>query len=134
VVLLGTDTPTLPAAVLADAVRRIMNERLDLLLGPAEDGGYYLIGMRRPQPDLFAGLAWGGPRVFADTRERAARRGLRASLLPTWWDVDTPADLARLQGDLRQGAADIAPHTAAALARIFREIGSRKMSPEQQSA
>jgi rSAM/selenodomain-associated transferase 1 len=115
VVILGTDSPTLPAAVLADAVAHVRRGKDDLILGPSEDGGYYLIGLSRPQPDLFAGVAWGGSGVLADTRERARRRGLRVRLLPRWWDVDTPADLARLREELRRTGSDTAPRTAAYL-------------------
>jgi len=64
---------------------------------PAEDGGYALIGLRRPVPDIFNGIEWGSDRVLAQTRERLRVRGLRWGELETLWDVDRPADWLRLQ-------------------------------------
>src|SRR5262249_61439603 len=68
----------------------------DVVVIPAEDGGYVLIGSRRPQPELFAPMAWGTDTVMAETRARLARSGLTWRELPTLWDVDRPEDLARL--------------------------------------
>ncbi|MBI4537066.1 MAG: TIGR04282 family arsenosugar biosynthesis glycosyltransferase [candidate division NC10 bacterium] len=118
VIILGTDTPTLPASILAGAVVGLAGGRAELVLGPSEDGGYYLIGLRRPLSELFVGISWGTPTVLAETRERAGRLGLRTTLLPTWYDVDTPPDLARLQAELRMDRASTAPHTAAFLQRL----------------
>ncbi len=69
----------------------------DVVLIPAEDGGYVLIGMRRPRPEIFAGMTWGMPTVLAETRQRIAALTLRAVELPALWDVDTEADLERLE-------------------------------------
>ena len=69
----------------------------DAVLGPAEDGGYVLIGLRRPCPPLFRGIAWGGSRVLAQTRQRLHRSRLRWVELPLRWDVDRPADVRRLK-------------------------------------
>ena len=68
-----------------------------MVIGPAEDGGYVLIGMRQPQAALFADISWGSERVLAETLARAKSLHLNYHLLPTLWDVDTPADLPRLQ-------------------------------------
>jgi glycosyltransferase A (GT-A) superfamily protein (DUF2064 family) len=64
---------------------------------PAEDGGYVLIGSRRPQPGLFNGMTWGTDQVMAQTRQRLAQHGLTWRELPPQWDVDRPEDLARLR-------------------------------------
>jgi uncharacterized protein len=90
-----------------------------VVLGPAEDGGYYLIGLKRLHADLFDGIAWSTPLVFAQTLERARDLGLEPIVLPTWYDVDDIASLHRLDGELRNatgpGSARRASHTAAFL-------------------
>jgi rSAM/selenodomain-associated transferase 1 len=111
--LVGSDAPTLPRATLAEAVAAIADA--DLVLGPSEDGGYYLIGLRAPRPDLFTGIAWSTAAVFDATVRRARAAGLRTAILPPWFDVDTPADLDRLASSLEEPSAR-APHTRRALA------------------
>jgi uncharacterized protein len=91
VVLVGTDCPGLTAELAASA--RDALDRHDLVLGPATDGGYYLVGLRRPDLDLFSGIGWGGDRVLADTLAAADRLGLNHALLPHLPDVDRPEDL-----------------------------------------
>lgn len=98
VVLVGTDSPTLPRAVLALAMVEV--DRSDLVLGPSDDGGYYLIGLQRARPELFADMAWGTSLVLAETLRRAEALGLSIAMLPTWFDVDTGEDLARLEREL----------------------------------
>jgi uncharacterized protein len=100
VLVTGSDLPTLPSAHLVEAARALTAGAADVVLGPAEDGGYYLIGLARPAPRLFAEVAWGAADVLELTRARARALGLRVHLLPPWYDVDTPADLARLRHDL----------------------------------
>ncbi len=90
--LVGTDCPGLDVAYLARAAA--MLARNDAVLGPADDGGYVLIGMTRDL-DLFSGIAWSTATVIADTRARLATLGATFAELPSLWDVDTPADLAR---------------------------------------
>jgi uncharacterized protein len=87
VVVIGTDCPTVDAAVVAEAFASL--ERADVVLGPARDGGYYLIGLTRPSPTLFLDIPWSTPRVLAATLERAAAAGLRVHLLDEREDVDT---------------------------------------------
>jgi len=70
--------------------------QFDLILGPAVDGGYYLIGLREPQPDLFVGIPWATTAVLAQTRARAQRLGLRLHLLKPLQDVDTGRDARAL--------------------------------------
>jgi len=89
--LIGTDAPDLPDSHLEQAFRDL--ETHDLVLGPAEDGGYVLIGMREALPQIFREVPWSTPDVLRVTRERAT--GLSVSLLPPWYDVDTKADLER---------------------------------------
>jgi hypothetical protein len=99
VLVVGSDSPTLPSHLIAEALRRL--EATDVVLGPAFDGGYYLLGLNRLEPALFRDVPWSGPEVLAVTAERARAAGLEVSLLPFWYDVDEPADLARLVSHAR---------------------------------
>lgn len=117
VVLVGADSPTLPVEYVERAFAEL--ERADAVLGPATDGGYYLVGSGAARPPLFAGAAWGGARVLADTIKALANPQWRLSLLPPWYDVDTAADWAMLRGHLaalrRAGVDPNTPHTEALL-------------------
>lgn len=93
-VLIGTDCPGMDGNYLQQACAALA-EGCDAVLGPAEDGGYVLIGVRRPEPALFAGVEWGSDRVLAQTRARIAALGWKLFELPTLWDLDRPEDLAR---------------------------------------
>jgi len=98
VVVLGTDSPALSPARVDDAFRALAQH--DAVVGPAEDGGYYLLGLRRSMPTLFEGIAWGTSRVFGDTRARLEAAKCRWSLLDPDYDVDVEADLVRLERDV----------------------------------
>ena len=98
VVLIGSDLPTLPSSILAQAFAALA--QADIVLGPSTDGGYYLIGMRRLHATLFDGVAWGTSLVLAQTAERIRTLGLRSASLPVWYDVDTPDDLSFLAAHL----------------------------------
>jgi uncharacterized protein len=106
--VVGTDSPTLPRECLDEAVSLVMAPDVDVVLGPTEDGGYYLIGMRAPWTALFENMPWSTPTVLGRTLERAQRLGLRVACLPTWFDVDTGADLERLRAEL-DAAPDVSP-------------------------
>jgi hypothetical protein len=93
--LIGTDCPALSQNYLREGARALRNGH-DAVFGPAEDGGYVLVGLRRPQPHLFSRMAWSTSMVMPETRSRAHALGLRVMELPTLWDVDVPADLPRL--------------------------------------
>jgi rSAM/selenodomain-associated transferase 1 len=95
-VLIGSDCPALRAADLRRAVR-LLREGSDAVFAPAADGGYVLVGLRRSAPRLFSGIAWGGARVMAATRDRLRRLGWSWRELRALWDVDRPADHARLR-------------------------------------
>jgi rSAM/selenodomain-associated transferase 1 len=92
--LIGTDAPRLDAAYLRAAARALQDA--DAVFGPAADGGYTLVGLNRPQPDLFSGMHWSHHQVMAHTRLRLAQAKLRHVELPVLHDVDEPADLAHL--------------------------------------
>ena len=94
VFLMGTDVPTLPLDHFKQALTSL--EKHDLALGPAFDGGYYLIGLKRPAPELFADIPWSTDQVLRLTQEKATGIGLKVSLIQPWRDVDTLADLEAL--------------------------------------
>jgi rSAM/selenodomain-associated transferase 1 len=94
VILIGTDCPALTAADLRRAARLLCGG-CDVVLAPAEDGGYALIGVRKVSAALFSGIAWGGPDVYSETVKRLALTGYRWRALRTVWDLDRPADLER---------------------------------------
>ena len=102
-VLIGTDCPVLTATDLREAANALRHGA-DVALAPAEDGGYGLIGARRPFPYLFEAMPWSTARVAALTAERARTAGLRFTVLRQVWDVDTPADVERLR---RSGLSDV---------------------------
>ncbi len=93
------DSPTLPTAFLRLACRHLLDATAEAVAGPCDDGGYYLIGLRRPAPELFRGIPWSTARVLPETVTRAQRLGLPLVLLPPWFDVDRGEDLARLRLD-----------------------------------
>jgi rSAM/selenodomain-associated transferase 1 len=94
VVVVGTDTPGVDRELVTEALERLGGA--EVVLGPAEDGGYYLIGMKAPHPKLFQGIPWSTGGVLAATLSRARELGLRTSLLRTLQDVDTVQDWERL--------------------------------------
>ena len=100
VVLVNGDSPTLPSRLLVQAVDTLREPGDRTVLGPASDGGYYLIGLKHPHKHLFTQIAWGTGTVARSTCERAAEIGLAATLLPEWYDVDDIETLRWLQEEL----------------------------------
>jgi glycosyltransferase A (GT-A) superfamily protein (DUF2064 family) len=93
--VIGTDCPAFTPEHLRAAAHALRDA--DVVLIPAEDGGYVLIGARGAHPQLFSGIAWGTPTVLTETRARIAALGLKSIELPALWDIDTEADLARFE-------------------------------------
>jgi uncharacterized protein len=102
-IAVDSDTPTLPREFLQQAVDGLTRPGPDVVLGPTEDGGYYLIGVRAAHRALFDAVPWSTSAVLEVTLRRAAAAGLETVCLPRWFDVDTPGDLRRLQGALDDG-------------------------------
>jgi len=102
--LIGTDCPVMTGDYLDQACRQLQTGK-DLVVGPAEDGGYVLIGARHGYSELFESIPWGTAEVLQATRERAQSLGLRYAELAVLWDLDTPADLARWRTQQRQRPA-----------------------------
>jgi rSAM/selenodomain-associated transferase 1 len=108
--LMGTDLPALDAATLRQAAAALATH--DAVFVPALDGGYGLVGLNRPAPTLFHGMAWSHDRVMAQTRERLVAAGLRHAELPAVPDIDEPADLVHLPaawGVAPQGTVPVGP-------------------------
>lgn len=93
VLIRGSDSPDLPGAVPLEAKEVLETGRAQVVLGPCPDGGYYLVGLRGPQAELFQGLTWSTPTVLAEALARARDKSLAVHLLPTWPDIDTYGDL-----------------------------------------
>jgi uncharacterized protein len=126
--LVNSDSPTLPTAVLARAAHDLLAPGDRVVLGPADDGGYYLLGMKQPLAHLFADIAWSTSEVAAATRARAVKLGLDVITLPTWYDVDDAASLTRLLAEAAGDApqpADQQPYAAPATMECIGRIGLR---------
>jgi uncharacterized protein len=123
-VVLNSDSPTLPTAYLVRTAEALAAAGDRVVLGPADDGGYYLLGMKAAHAHLFADIAWSTHSVAATTRVRASELGLDVVELPPWYDVDDRASLSRLAGD-RTGYR--APFTA----RALRALGWRDRDLDQ---
>jgi rSAM/selenodomain-associated transferase 1 len=134
VCLINSDSPTLPRSILIHAIESLMNDGDRVVLGAAEDGGYYLIGLKQSHPNLFDRIAWSTTDVLAHTIERAAEIGLPVELLPRWYDVDDAETLNRLGEDLfctaNLNGAYPAPHTQAFLDAIIKREGSQRICPK----
>ena len=100
VIIVGTDVPTLPLSVYQEAFT--MLGRSDVVLGPALDGGYYLVGLAKPREELFTGVPWSTDHVLAVTQQKAKALGLSLELTTAWRDVDTTADLQSLITECRE--------------------------------
>jgi rSAM/selenodomain-associated transferase 1 len=128
VLLVDSDSPNLPDAALREAVEALAGPA-DVVVGPAWDGGYYLIGVKADHPELFAGVAWSTPSVTEETLRACAKSGLGVHVLASWYDVDTPADLHRLARQLAaspEAAPDRPRRTAAALAGFWNAPAARQ--------
>jgi len=95
--IIGGDVVPPPLEIFYDAFEFLSSPDPRVVIGPSRDGGYYLIGMNRPTPEIFADMTWSHDRVLRETVARLARLGVDYSLLPTWFDVDTASDLDRLR-------------------------------------
>ena len=114
VCLVNSDSPTLPTTLLIEAAQTLLSPGDRIVLGPAEDGGYYLLGMKRPHSHLFADITWSTDSVAAATHARAVTLGLDVVILPTWYDVDDAASLARLVATTTKIGSGIRPYAAPA--------------------
>lgn len=112
VAAINSDSPTLPAAFLSQAFAELDNPEVDIVFGPCEDGGYYLIGWKQPNPRLVLEVEMSTPHVLRDTLALAAEEDARTVLLPSWYDIDDVTDWERAKT-----AAGLGQHTQAFLKR-----------------
>ena len=124
VCLIDSDSPTVPVENFAEAVELLSTHEDRAVLGPSDDGGYYLIGVKKPHRRLFEQIDWSTERVLNQTLQRATEIGLDAKLLPVGYDVDDGASLRRLCNELLADttSADIAPHTRRFLKMLRSEV------------
>jgi len=126
VVLIGSDLPTLPPAHVSAALSIVTRADTALVLGPTEDGGYYLIGLTQSRPEFFEHIPWGTPLVLERTREAAEALGIPVAMMPLWYDVDSASDLRRVwhrseqpDGAARYTRAWLAAAPPAVQARVY---------------
>ena len=134
VCLINSDSPTLPESILIRAMESLTRDGDRVVLGAAEDGGYYLIGLKNVHRNLFNEIAWSTSDVLARTRQRAAEIELPVALLPPWYDVDDAETLDRLCEELfltpSSDGAYPAPHTRQFLESIMKTEGPQRICPK----
>jgi rSAM/selenodomain-associated transferase 1 len=92
--IIDSDTPDLPKRTIQESFKRLLSNQTDVVFGPCYDGGYYLVGMRKPHPELFYDdIPWSTETVLSYTLEKAEKHGIKTDLLPRWRDLDTFEDL-----------------------------------------
>ena len=123
VCLIDSDSPTVPAGNFAEAVGLLSASEDRVVLGPSDDGGYYLIGVKKPHRHLFEEIEWSTERVLIQTSQRATEMGLGVKLLPIGYDVDDYAGLRRLCHELLGESRDVsvAPNTGRFLADLVNQ-------------
>ena len=118
IVLIGSDLPALPWAILDQAFKHLAQAEARVVLGPSRDGGYYLVGMNRPAPEIFADMTWSHERVLADTMARLDALDLNYKILPTWFDLDVVGDFQRLWSLTKTDSRGALRRTLPCLARL----------------
>ena len=135
VCLINSDSPTVPPQTFSAAATILAQPEDTVVLGPTEDGGYYLIGVKRVHRDLFEDISWSTDRVLEQTIARAERLKVKVHLLPTWYDVDDRVTLQRLCTEFfsptgRAAAGYPAPATRDFLERLLQRKGRTYIWPE----
>jgi uncharacterized protein len=111
-IVVGSDVPSLNTQDVADAATALCSGS-DVVLGPAEDGGYYLIGMTVRRPELFSEISWGSPAVLSQTLARTHELGITPRMLRTTYDLDTIDDLRRVEHDIEMSPCAVGHHLRA---------------------
>lgn len=120
IVLIGGDLAPVPLNFLEEAFCLLESAPKRVVLGPARDGGYYLVGLNELLPQMFTGMTWSHERVLAQTRAKIASLEVDERLLPMWFDIDTPEDLRYFQSVLDTKLIETAPNTFNLLSRLNR--------------
>ncbi len=131
VCLINSDSPTVPASVFIEAVQVLAKPGDRVVLGPSDDGGYYLIGLKKLHRRIFEEIDWSTENVLMQTLERAAGLRLDVHQLPAWFDVDERATLQRLCESLLQAANSSAPATRRFLEDIVTREGRERIWPNE---
>jgi rSAM/selenodomain-associated transferase 1 len=105
----NADGPSVPQEYIQTAVNKL--DACDVVLGPSEDGGYYLVGLKQLHAEIFVGVSWSTPKVLSQTLTKIKVLGLEAELLPPWFDVDNAADIERIRSELAKLPPDLLVHT-----------------------
>jgi len=124
-IALNADGPSLPSEYLSSALS-LLDEH-DLVFGEGIDGGYYLVGVKKKHPAIFEGISWSTRAVLVQSLQKAVRAGLSVALTPAWYDIDTIADLQRLQAEIATLPPDQLLHTR----RFFADFGSGPKNSHQ---
>jgi rSAM/selenodomain-associated transferase 1 len=136
-IALGADSPGIPRQFLDRAHEALQSA--DAVLGPCEDGGFYLLGVRQCPPGMLSGIPWSESTTFACTLDRLKELGLKSTILDPWYDIDRPEDLDRLRSEVARDAI-AAPNTARVLARlqnaegIESAVSSEDLTPDSRRA
>jgi len=125
VVMVGSDLPTISGEIVQQARHELQEH--DVVIGPSQDGGYYLIGMKKPTPGLFSNIPWSTHQVAALTREKASELGLSLSLLPQQRDLDTIEDL---QFYIKESPNSFKKAVSSRTAQVFKTLGMRLVNRE----
>ena len=130
--LINSDSPTVPADVFTEAAEVLSRPGDRVVLGPSDDGGYYLIGLKKLHHRIFEGIDWSSEKVLRQTLERATEIGLQVHLLPAWFDVDDRATLQRLCKSLLGSASNQdAPETKRFLTELVACEGRDRIWPNE---
>ena len=113
IIVLGADSPTLPQTLIQSAFQLLTTGTADITLGPTPDGGYYLVGVRKSEPQIFQNVTWSSPTTLEQTVQNIDRLGLHLVTLEGWYDVDTSEDLRSLINEIHENesARLLAPST-----------------------
>jgi rSAM/selenodomain-associated transferase 1 len=140
VCLINSDSPTLPVGYLVAAATALAAAGDRIVLGPATDGGYYLVGMKRPHPGLFEDIAWSTDQVLSQTLERASALSLSVFELPSWYDVDSATTFQTLIDEVlggkpfrSVGTPTPATWTRNCLSRLVEDLGLRERIGDRQA-
>jgi len=126
IVVMGSDIPTMPLSHVEQAFHMLSTEGEDVVLGPASDGGYYLIGLKTPLEEIFRQISWSNAAVLENTLQQIKNLGLRLALLPLAYDIDLAGDLKRLWNDFETAPVlrEDVPKTYAFLVDLFGNTGN----------
>ena len=122
VLAFNSDGPSLPKEYIHKAI--LILDRHDVVFGPSEDGGYYLVGLKKLYPEIFCDIEWSTPQVLEQSIAKAGQENLRVSLIPEWYDVDTEADLKRLLQEIRTYPSNQLSNTR----RFFKQLPTELIS------